>query len=82
MGYQWLGWAQLIQALSQSSLAFLSNIYDIERYEELRMICAENKEERTGLDMQEIKDLFMNDTGYQTPKVDVRGDSFQVMKVL
>lgn len=70
MGYQWLGWAQLIQALSQSSLAFLSNIYDIERYEELRMICAE------------IKDLFMNDTGYQTPKVDVRGDSFQVMKVL
>ncbi|MEK4404702.1 NUDIX hydrolase N-terminal domain-containing protein [Sporosarcina sp. FSL K6-6792] len=70
MVYQWLGWAQLIQALSQSSLAFLSNIYDIERYEELRMICAE------------IKDLFMNDTGYQTPKVDVRGDSFQVMKVL
>ena len=81
MGYQWLEWAQRIQALSQSGLAFSRDIYDIERYEELRMISAEIMEEHTGFDMQKIKDLFMNDTGYQTPKVDVRGGVFQVMKV-
>jgi ADP-ribose pyrophosphatase YjhB (NUDIX family) len=82
MSYQWLEWAQRIQALSQSGLAFSKDIYDIERYEELRMISAEIMQEHTGLDMQKIKDLFMNDTGYQTPKVDVRGVIFQDDEIL
>ena len=82
MNYQWLEWAQRIQALSQSGLAFSKDIYDIERYEELRMISAEIMAEHTGLEMQKIKDLFLNDTGYQTPKVDVRGVIFQDDKIL
>ncbi len=82
MSYQWLEWAQRIQALSQSGLAFSKDIYDIERYEELRMISAEIMAEHTGLDMKKIKDLFLNDTGYQTPKVDVRGVIFQDDKIL
>ncbi len=82
MSYQWLEWAKRIQALSQSGLAFSKDIYDIERYEELRMISAEIMEEHTGVDMQKIKDIFMNDTGYQTPKVDVRGVIFQDDKLL
>ncbi len=82
MSYQWLEWAQRIQALSQSGLAFSKDIYDIERYEELRMISAEIMAEHTGLEMQKIKDLFLNDTGYQTPKVDVRGVIFQDDKIL
>lgn len=82
MSYQWLEWAQRIQALSQSGLAFSKDVYDIERYEELRMISAEIMQEHTGLEMQKIKDLFLNDTGYQTPKVDVRGVIFQDDKIL
>ncbi|MFJ7933815.1 NUDIX hydrolase [Sporosarcina sp. NPDC096371] len=82
MSYQWLEWAQRIQALSQSGLAFSKDIYDIERYEELRMISAEIMQDHTGLEMQKIKDLFLNETGYQTPKVDVRGVIFQDDKLL
>ena len=82
MSYQWLEWAQRIQGLSQSGLAFSKDIYDIERYEELRMISAEIMQEHTGLEMQKIKDLFLADTGYQTPKVDVRGVIFQDDKIL
>lgn len=82
MSYQWLEWAKRIQALSQSGLAFSKDVYDIERYEELRMISAEIMAEHTGLEMQKIKDLFLNDTGYQTPKVDVRGVIFQDNKIL
>ena len=82
MSYQWLEWAQRIQALSQSGLAFSKDVYDIERYEELRMISAEIMQEHTGLEMQKIKDLFLADTGYQTPKVDVRGVIFQDDKIL
>ncbi|WP_342505097.1 NUDIX hydrolase [Sporosarcina sp. FSL K6-2383] len=82
MSIKWLEWAQRIQALSQSGLAFSKDIYDIERYEELRMISAEIMQEHTGLEMQKIKDLFLNDTGYQTPKLDVRGVIFQDDKIL
>ncbi len=82
MSYQWVEWAQRIQALSQSGLAFSKDNYDIERYEELRIISAEIMQEHTGLEMQKIKDFFLNDTGYQTPKVDVRGVIFQDDKIL
>ena len=77
MSTKWLEWAKRIQALSQSGLTFSKDVYDIERYEEFRMISAEIMEEHTGLEMQKIKDLFMNETGYQTPKVDVRGVVFK-----
>ena len=77
MSTKWLEWAKRIQSLSQSGLTFSKDIYDIERYEELRMISAEIMKEHTGLEMQKIKDLFMNETGYQTPKMDVRGVVFK-----
>src|SRR6185437_2430643 len=82
MSYKWLEWAKRIQALSQSGLTFSKDIYDIERYEELRNISVEIMNEHTGLEMQRIKDLFTNETGYQTPKVDVRGVVFQEDKIL
>ena len=76
MNTQWLDWAKRIQALSQSGLAFSKDSYDIERYEELREISVEIMTEYTDLDIIKIKDLFTNETGYQTPKVDVRGVVF------
>lgn len=47
-------WAKRIQAISQSGLTFSKDMYDIERYEELRMISAEIMEEHTGVEMQKI----------------------------
>jgi ADP-ribose pyrophosphatase YjhB (NUDIX family) len=82
MSHKWLEWAKRIQSLSQAGLTFSKDIYDIERFEELRMISAEIMEEYTELDMQKIKDLFTNETGYQTPKVDVRGVVFKDEKIL
>jgi hypothetical protein len=38
--------------------------------------------EYTGLDLEKIKDLFTNETGYQTPKIDVRGVVFKNNKIL
>ncbi|WP_432361933.1 NUDIX hydrolase [Sporosarcina sp. UB5] len=82
MSTQWLDWAKRIQALSQSGLAFSKDMYDIERYEELRNISAEILAEYTDLEVNKIKDLFTNETGYQTPKVDVRGVVFKDGKIL
>lgn len=82
MSTQWLDWAKRIQALSQSGLAFSKDMYDIERYEELRKISIEIIAEYTDLEMSKIKDLFTNETGYQTPKVDVRGVVFKNGEIL
>ncbi|MFC7785363.1 NUDIX hydrolase [Rossellomorea sp. GCM10028870] len=82
MSDKWLGWAKRIQALSQSGLAFSKDVYDIERYEELRTISAEIMQEYTDLEMMKIRELFTNESGYQTPKVDVRGVVFKDNKIL
>ncbi|UED78669.1 NUDIX hydrolase [Lysinibacillus sp. CD3-6] len=82
MSHQWLEWAKKIQALSQAGLTFSKDIYDIERYEELRNISAEMMSQQTELEMTKIKDLFTNETGYQTPKVDVRGVVFKNNEIL
>lgn len=82
MSYKWLEWAKRIQALSQSGITFSKDVYDMERYEELRSISAEIMAEHTELEMQKIKDLFTNEIGYQTPKVDVRGVVFKDNQIL
>ncbi|WP_342568147.1 NUDIX hydrolase [Psychrobacillus sp. FSL K6-4046] len=82
MSQKWLEWAKRIQALSQSGLAFSKDIYDIERYEELRAISVEILAEHTGLEFQKVSDLFATDKGYQTPKVDVRGVVFKDNQIL
>ncbi|MGM0852743.1 MAG: NUDIX hydrolase [Bacillota bacterium] len=82
MSDKWLEWAKRIQALSQSGLAFSKDVYDIERYEELRTISVEIMQEYTDLEMMKIRELFTNETGYQTPKVDVRGVVFKENKIL
>ncbi|MCM3710384.1 NUDIX hydrolase [Sporosarcina luteola] len=82
MSTQWLNWAKQIQALAQSGLAFSKDIYDIERYEELRKISVEIMSQHTDLEIHKIESLFTNETGYQTPKVDVRGVVFKNDQIL
>lgn len=82
MSYKWLEWAKKIQSISQAGLSFSKDIYELERYEELRKISLEIMEEHTDLEMEKIRGLFANETGYQTPKVDVRGAVFKDGKIL
>jgi ADP-ribose pyrophosphatase YjhB (NUDIX family) len=82
MSHKWLEWAQRIQSLSQAGLAFSKDAFDLERYEELRKISADIMANYTGLEMEKIENLFTNETGYQTPKVDVRGVVFKNNRIL
>lgn len=79
---KWLTWAKQIQAISQIGLAYGKDIYDIERYEQLRSLSVEIVNTYTKVDSDQITDLFANETGYATPKVDVRGVIFQDDKIL
>jgi ADP-ribose pyrophosphatase YjhB (NUDIX family) len=77
MDLQWLAWAQRLEALAQSGLAYSENPFDRERYEAVRRIAAEMVAGCTGADPNLVDDLFAGQAGYATPKVDVRGVVFR-----
>ena len=79
---KWLKWAIEIQSLAQAGLTYTDNVYDIERYERLREIAAEMLAEKTDLSIEKVKDLFCNETGYQTHKIEKRAVIFKDNKIL
>jgi ADP-ribose pyrophosphatase YjhB (NUDIX family) len=71
---QWLSWTKRLQAIAQTGLTFTRDHYDHQRYEELREIAAEMMAAGSGIpNSQKILDLFSGETGYATPKIEVRG---------
>ena len=79
---KWLKLAIEIQSLAQNGLEYSNNVYDIERYKRLRELAAEMLEMKTGISVEKVKDLFCNETGYQTPKLDTRAAIFKDNKIL
>lgn len=77
-----LDWAVRVQGIAQAGLAYGRDVYDKERYEQLRSIAAEMVAEKTEISEDRIRDLFCSETGYQTPKVDTRGAVFRDGKIL
>lgn len=82
MKEQWLEWAIELQSLAQAGLTYGKDIFDRERYERIREISAEIMAYKTDIPVQKVKDLFCNETGYQTPKLDTRAAIFQNGKIL
>lgn len=74
---RWFDWASRIQAIAQNGLAFSRNPYDIERFQALRMIAAEILADGSDAGIRRIEGLFEQETGYATPKIDVRGAVFR-----
>lgn len=79
---KWLKWAMEIQSIAQAGLAYTNNPYDIERFERLREISAEMMAEKTDINLDKVKGLFCNETGYQTPKIDTRAAIFKDGRIL
>ncbi len=79
---KWLQWAKELQSLSQAGLMYSKDVYDLERFERIREISTEILSQQTEMDTSVIKDLFANETGYATPKVDIRAVVFKDDKLL
>jgi len=80
--HPWLEFAKRVQALAQSGLTYAENDYDLERYQELSEISVKLMSEISGTDVEQVKELFTNEIGYQTPKVDVRAVIFKEGKIV
>lgn len=74
---RWLRWAQSLQAIAQSGLTYTQDPFEIERYQQVREIAAQMIEAHCDLRAEQLVDLFAAETGYATPKVDVRGVVFR-----
>jgi len=72
----WLTWTREMQAIAQTGLTFVKDPYDRERYEHLRELSSRIMATHTGADVARIEALFAGETGYATPKIDVRGAAF------
>jgi len=78
----WLIYAKKLQAIAQAGLAYSKDKYDIERFEEIRDISVDILKNYTDIEHKKIEELFANENGYPTPKVDVRAVIFQDKKIL
>jgi ADP-ribose pyrophosphatase YjhB (NUDIX family) len=77
-----LEFAKRVHAIAETGLTFNENPYDRERYEELKEISFEIMNGLSGTPVEEIAGLFAHASGYQTPKVDVRGVVFRDNQIL
>lgn len=74
--------ARRLHALARTGLHFCGNEYDRQRYEEIERIAAELLAGHEPADRDALLALWRGETGYVTPKVEVRGATFRDGRVL
>ncbi len=80
---QWLDWARRFQAIAQTGLAYCKDPYDRQRYEEIQRLAADIMANGAALpDSSPLLDIFKNDLGYATPKIDIRAAVFNRDRIL
>lgn len=79
---RWLDWAVELQSIAQAGLTYGKDVFDLERYTRIRKIAAEMVAYQSNIPMEKAEELFCNETGYQTPKLDTRAAIFREEKIL
>jgi HAD superfamily hydrolase (TIGR01549 family) len=72
----WLAWSRELQAIAQAGLYYTTDVFDRERFERVRSMAVELMSDLSSTPMERVRDLFADEDGYQTPKVDTRGAIF------
>ena len=67
-----MGWVRRLQAIAQNGLAYATDPYDAERFEQVRRVAAEMAASGSGVPAGVVEELFAGEAGYATPKLDAR----------
>ncbi|AWB65024.1 ADP-ribose pyrophosphatase [Saccharobesus litoralis] len=78
----WFDWAKQLRAIAQAGHAYSENPYDLERFDQIAEIAHKMFAELTETPVAKISELFVAESGYPTPKVDVRAGVIQENKIL
>ncbi|MGC1457139.1 MAG: NUDIX hydrolase [Steroidobacteraceae bacterium] len=79
---KWLTLSRELQAIAQTGLTFTQDPYDRQRFERVRELAALIMAEGAREDLETVLELFRQEAGYPTPKVDVRGAAFVEGRIL
>src|SRR5438552_1186707 len=78
----WLRRAQRLAAISQNGLTFTKDPFERARWEEVRQLAAEMLADGAGASIDQALAMLAAETGYATPKADVRAAVFQEDEIL
>ncbi len=78
----WLEWAKRLQAISQDALAYCTNPFDRQRFEQVRETAVDIVARYTETPEERVRDLFAGEKGYATPKIDLRAVVFREHRIL
>ena len=78
----WLSWIQQLLGIAQTGLHYKNHPFDVERYEQVQNIAVAMLAAQAQADPPTILNLYQQDIGHATPKVDVRGVVFRDQKLL
>jgi ADP-ribose pyrophosphatase YjhB (NUDIX family) len=79
---KWLTIGRELRAIAQTGLAFSQDPYNRGRYAQIRELAASLMAQGADTEIERVRELFRQDQGYATPKVDVRGAAFRDGRVL
>lgn len=78
----WLTIARELRAIAQTGLAYAREPFDRQRYERVLGLAASLMSSGSGTALEPVLELFRQETGYATPKTDVRGAAFVEGRIL
>ncbi|MGO2011803.1 NUDIX hydrolase [Pseudoalteromonas sp.] len=78
----WLHWTKQIKAISQAGKTYGKDGYDLERYQQLEEISHQMLASLAEQPVSKVDNLFIDECGYPTPKVDLRAGVINDNKIL
>ncbi|MCP4754646.1 MAG: NUDIX hydrolase [Proteobacteria bacterium] len=79
---EWIEWTKQIKAIAQIGIEYTKEAYDLERYQQLTKIAHEMISKLADAPISKVNNFFVPDSGYATPKVDLRAGIIQEGKIL
>ncbi|WP_257253212.1 MULTISPECIES: NUDIX hydrolase [unclassified Endozoicomonas] len=78
----WTNWVEKIRAIAQNGITYTDGGFDLERYQQLQDIAHEMTALLAGAPIEKVDHYFLPETGYTTPKLDIRAGVFQEGRIL
>lgn len=80
--HPWIGYVQKIKAISQIGKTYTRDPFDMERYEQLEEIAHEMIALLVNMNIAAVDKCFLPESGYMTPKIDLRAGVFKEDRIL
>ena len=78
----WLDWTRRLHAIACAGLEYTDGPFDRQRYHDIARIALEIASAHSSQSSGELQEIFDAQSGYMTPKIDVRGVVFRDDRIL